>query len=169
VATQSSNLYDSALSTQPLSGVGPGTSYRVDAPSLEGRFWVYNPLTDGWGWLPMVDTQPGDAPTPDELAAILNPPPPDPRTYLYQQWPEYAARMDCIISVESTWNPSARNPRSGAAGLAQFMPATWARTPQGQAGLSIYDAYANIDAFGWMVAGGGGSWYEWSAVSLGYC
>src|SRR5262252_6272345 len=37
---------------------------------------------------------------------------------------------ECIIARESRGNPLAVNPRSGAAGLGQFLPTTWASTPQ---------------------------------------
>src|SRR5262245_10246015 len=42
------------------------------------------------------------------------------------------SRVDCIIRVESRGDPNARN-RSGASGLGQFLPGTWASTPQGRA------------------------------------
>ncbi len=168
VATDKTALFASATSENVLGGVDEGTFYRIDGPAEAGRYWVYNPLTAGWGWLPVEATDTGRPPTSDELKAFFTPPLPDPRTYLYQRWPDTAARMDCVIRVESRWNPSARNPSSGASGLAQFLGSTWARTPQGRAGLSVYDPYANIDAFGWMVHGGG-SWYEWQPVLMGMC
>jgi transglycosylase-like protein with SLT domain len=37
-------------------------------------------------------------------------------------WPR--AELDAVISLESGWNPRARNPLSDASGLIQFMPAT---------------------------------------------
>ncbi len=166
LATQATALFPSATSNEVLGGVDPGTFYRADAPAENGRYWVYNPLTSGWGWLPAVDTAPGRRPTAEELLAYFKPP--DPRTYLYQRWPDSAARMECVIQVESGWDPNARNPLSTASGLAQFLNTTWARTPQGQAGFSPFDPYASIDAFGWMVHGGG-SWSEWQAVTMGYC
>ncbi len=168
IAVDASALYAGALSSEILGGVDPGTYYRADAPAENGRYWVYNPLTSGWGWLPAFELAPSRPPTPDELHAYFAPPLPDPQTYLYEKWPDTAARMDCVIQVESQWNPNAQNRWSTAAGLGQFLNTTWARTPQGRAGLSVFDPYANIDAFGWMVHGGG-SWREWQAVSMGYC
>jgi hypothetical protein len=50
----------------------------------------------------------------------------------------------------------ARNP-SGASGLLQFLPSTWASTPYAR--FSVYDPYANALAAGWMHAHGrGGEW-----------
>lgn len=50
----------------------------------------------------------------------------------------------------------ARNP-SGASGLFQFLPSTFASTPFGS--LSIWSPYANAMAAGWMhVHGRGGEW-----------
>ena len=75
-------------------------------------------------------------------------------------------RVACIIRVESRGNPSARN-RSGAAGLGQFLPSTWATTPQGKTGLSVYDPAANTAAITWMISVGRAR--EFVAVSAGYC
>jgi hypothetical protein len=91
------------------------------------------------------------------------------RDYLYQHWPMAAKRMDCVIFYESHWDPRALNASSGASGLAQFIPSTWARTPQGKEGKSPFDPIAAIDAFGWMVVNGGGSWGEWEVVHVGLC
>ena len=61
-------------------------------------------------------------------------------------------RADC----ESGLYAGAHNP-SGAAGLFQFLPSTWAHTPFGA--FSVYSPYANALAAGWMEAHGRGS--EW--------
>jgi hypothetical protein len=55
-----------------------------------------------------------------------------------------------------TFSPTAYNP-SGASGLFQFLPSTWATTPYRS--LSIWSPYANALAAGWMHANGrGGEW-----------
>lgn len=66
---------------------------------------------------------------------------------------EALAVMDC----ESNGDPNAHNPYSGAAGLFQFLPSTWASTsPQaGFAGASVYDPEANIASAAWL-----GNYYE---------
>lgn len=76
-------------------------------------------------------------------------------------------RLACIARVESHNDPDARNPRSGAAGLFQFLLSTWMTTPQGKAGLSRYDPVAATDAAQWMV--NQGRIREWQAVTMGYC
>lgn len=59
-------------------------------------------------------------------------------------------------SCESRLYRYAHNP-SGASGLFQFLPSTWASTPFGR--YSVYDPYASALAAGWMHARGrGGEW-----------
>jgi hypothetical protein len=65
----------------------------------------------------------------------------------------YTGRVACIIRVESQGDPNAHN-RSGASGLGQFLPSTWATTPQGRAGVSVYNAAANRAAIQWMLDNG---------------
>lgn len=67
--------------------------------------------------------------------------------------PPVSGRVACIIRVESHNDPRARNP-SGAAGLGQFLPSTWATTPQGKAGMSVYDPVANTAAINYMLQAG---------------
>jgi len=64
------------------------------------------------------------------------------------------AEANCIVTYESHWDPSAYNPRSGAAGLGQFLYSTWMTTPYGQEGYSRYNAYANHAAVVWMIRQG---------------
>ena len=63
-----------------------------------------------------------------------------------------------IAKCESTYNPRAVNP-SGAEGLFQFMPSTFANTPPGRAGGSIWDPVAQSQAAAWMYSQGRQS--EW--------
>jgi len=90
----------------------------------------------------------------------LPPPPPPPRDGVDQL-------LDCLSWHESRHTPSARNPRSGAAGQYQFLPSTWAGTPQGKAGLSPFDPVAARAAARWMV--NQGRKREWVPVQLGLC
>jgi hypothetical protein len=76
-------------------------------------------------------------------------------------------RAECIIRHESQGNPRAVNPRSGASGLGQFLPGTWKSTPQGRAGLSVFDPSANRAAIQYMLAAGRAS--EFDAVRFYGC
>lgn len=64
--------------------------------------------------------------------------------YLYRTAP-YPWLQDEILHCESGWDPGAYNP-SGASGIAQFMPRTWAWGEQlyGEMGTP-WDPYAAID------------------------
>lgn len=63
----------------------------------------------------------------------------------YGQSPE---AMLAVARCESNLNPTDVNPYSGASGLFQFLPGTWATTPY--ADYSILDAWANANAAAWM-------------------
>jgi len=69
-----------------------------------------------------------------------------------------------IIDCESSGNPRAVNPSSGAAGLFQQMPRYWASraASAGFPGASVLDPEANIAASAWLVYHGGG-WNHWAA------
>lgn len=57
-----------------------------------------------------------------------------------------------IISCESNGDPNAYNPFSGASGLFQFIPSTWATTAPaaGYPGASPFDPEANVAAAAWL-------------------
>ena len=76
-------------------------------------------------------------------------------------------RVACIITHESRGDAHAVNPRSGASGLGQFLPGTWKTTPQGRAGLSVFDPTANRAAIQYMLAAGRAR--EFVAVSAYGC
>jgi hypothetical protein len=143
----------------------PGLFFRVDAPTQNGRLWVYNPLVDGWAWIPEAATEPTPEPTPEQVSASALSL--DPRHYLYQQAPDLAPRLDCIIAGESGWDASQQNARTRAAGLAQFLPSTWANTPEGEQGLSPLEPLANIDAAIWLARTRG--WTQWQVYAQGRC
>ena len=65
-----------------------------------------------------------------------------------------SAVAECIIRRESGGNPNAVNPRSGASGLGQFLKSTWATTPAGRAGASVFDPVANRQMVNWMLSVG---------------
>jgi len=77
------------------------------------------------------------------------------RSLVQQHFPanrvEEALRiMDC----ESNGDPNAYNPYSGASGLFQFLPSTWASTAPkaGYTGASVFDPVANTASAAWLGA-----------------
>lgn len=62
----------------------------------------------------------------------------------------------CLEQHESRGVASAVNPRSGASGPLQFLPSTWRTTPQGRAGMSVFDPVAARAAAKWMLSVGRG-------------
>nr|BBH93446.1 hypothetical protein KTA_16450 [Thermogemmatispora argillosa] len=79
---------------------------------------------------------------------------------IYQVFGSYGAQALSVAQCESGLNPYATNSSSGAAGLFQFLPSTWATTSQ--AAYSPYNAAANIRAAYEVFARDGFSWREWS-------
>ena len=91
------------------------------------------------------------------------------RSAVQQHFP--AGRVDealRIIQCESLGDPDAYNPYSGASGLFQFLPSTWATTAPkaGFSGASVFDPTANIGSAAWLAnryqALGMSYWQPWS-------
>lgn len=57
-----------------------------------------------------------------------------------------------IIDCESNGDPNAYNPYSGASGLFQFLPSTWATTAPkaGWAGHSVFEPEPNVSSAAWL-------------------
>lgn len=70
------------------------------------------------------------------------------------RWGQPRADMLRVARCESNLDPRAVNSSSGASGLFQFMPGTFAGTPNGKRGEDIFNAYSSADAAGWMWANG---------------
>jgi len=67
-----------------------------------------------------------------------------------------------VAKCESGYNPLAVNRSSGASGLFQFLPSSWANTPQGKAGQSVFDATANALGAAWYYNATGRTGGPWS-------
>ncbi len=153
VTTAAVNLRSGPGTNHPAQRVlPPGTAVTVTGAEENG----FLPVT--WGtltgyvssaWL----TDPGSADDPgaavdgdDDIIAIIY--------AAADRWGQPRADMLRVARCESNLDPSAVNPSSGASGLFQFMPSTFAGTPNGKRGESIFDAYSSADATGWMWANG---------------
>ncbi|MGH8951850.1 MAG: transglycosylase SLT domain-containing protein [Acidimicrobiia bacterium] len=73
-----------------------------------------------------------------------------------------------VLQCESLGDPDAYNPYSGASGLFQFLPSTWASTSPkaGFSGASAFDPEANVGTAAWLANRyqelGQGFWAPWS-------
>gem|GEM_PF-7113958 len=82
--------------------------------------------------------------------------------------PDLVEEALAIIACESNGDPAARNGRSGAAGLFQFIGGTWkhASAMAGFAGVSPYEPEANIAAGAWLAGysldRGNAAWFHWT-------
>lgn len=65
-----------------------------------------------------------------------------------------------VSSCESEYNPQAVNSSTGAAGLFQFLPSTWASSPY--AASSPFDPTANAQAAAWLYQTSGPSQWQCS-------
>lgn len=52
----------------------------------------------------------------------------------------------CIAFHESGYNQYSKNKRSTASGVYQYLSSTWRNTDEGKAGMSVFDADANVKA-----------------------
>lgn len=75
-----------------------------------------------------------------------------------------------IIQCESLGDPNAYNPYSGASGLFQFLPGTWAVTSvkAGFGGADVFDPEASVAAAAWLSsyyeASGRNPWTPWHCI-----
>ena len=71
----------------------------------------------------------------------------------------------CVAERESNFDPLAVNPATGAAGVFQFIPSTWASLSAlaGRGGTSVFDARSNVAVAAWTVAHYG--WHPWRSAA----
>ena len=116
--------------------------------TLVSSFEVVTPVAE----VRRVGTKP--APAPGDIESIIR--------AAAASWGADANQLLRVAWCESHYNPSAVNARSGAAGLFQFMPATWAANSMraGYAGASVFDPVASANVAAYMFAHGQAS--QWS-------
>jgi len=104
------------------------------------------------------------------------PPPPTPAPgrdtvtkLIREQFASLGARTGkvalCVAETESGLDPLAVNPVTGASGLFQFIPSTWASLSElaGWGSASVFDARSNAAVAVWTVAHYG--WHPWRSVA----
>ena len=84
--------------------------------------------------------------------------------------PDLVDQAMCILAHESKGNPGAKNPRSSAAGLFQFLRKTWNSVPTSITGGSydsgaVYLPEPNVAAAAWLQHRVG-SWRPWTVSPL---
>lgn len=66
-----------------------------------------------------------------------------------------------VMACESGGNPNAKNPRSSASGLFQFLASTWTSTTGETYPGNVFDGPSNIAAAA-KLSNGGSNWSQWS-------
>ena len=77
--------------------------------------------------------------------------------------PEDVNKAVRVSFCESSFNPAAVNPATGASGLFQHLPEFWAERSEaaGWAGSSIFDPRANVAVAAWLLYELPGGWTHW--------
>jgi hypothetical protein len=114
-----------------------------------------------------VGTSPGPQPPPDPPDPTLAPPRAVVIALIRDRFASLGSSATetalCVAERESNFDPLAVNPVTGAAGVFQFIPSTWASLSElaGRGGASVYDARANVAVAAWTVAHYG--WHPWGS------
>jgi len=154
-------IYDAELAAGRTSVVTAGVTgladntYRVHVVdgaeadrTLVGSVLVVTPVDE----VRRVGTKP--APAPADIESVI--------LSAAAAWGADPNQLLRVAWCESRYNPYAVNARSGAAGLFQFMPATWAANSvrAGYAGANVFDAVANANTAAYMFRNGQAA--QWS-------
>ncbi|HEX5937786.1 MAG TPA: transglycosylase SLT domain-containing protein [Actinomycetota bacterium] len=115
----------------------------------------------------------GSASDPSPLPGPIGPsPPPGPevvtaliRDRFASLGPRTTRAALCVAEAESGLDPLVMNPATGAAGVFQFLPATWESLSElaGRGAASAFDARANVAVAAWTVAHYG--WHPWRSIA----
>jgi len=115
--------------------------------TLVSTLEIVTPVTE----VRRVGTKP--APAPSDIESIIR--------SAAATWGADPNQLLRVAWCESRYNPNVVNARSGASGLFQFMPATWAANSvrAGYAGASVFDPVASANVAAYMFAHGqAGQW-----------
>lgn len=141
--TSALNLRSGPGLTNPVILVMPvGASVTLTGTEQNGFAGVRYNGASGWASLDYLSTggTDGGDTTGNSIIDII-----------YAAADEYGQSRSAMLAVaqcESLLDPNAYNPLSGASGLFQFLPGTWATTPF--AGQDIFDPVASANAAAWM-------------------
>jgi hypothetical protein len=145
---------EAARRTATTTTAAPATTTSTDAGST-----TTNPAAAGTSTTTVASTTTSSTTTTTTTATTE--PPRSPLRPAVEAWrplveihfaPDLSEHALEIIQCESLGDPNAVNPYSGASGLFQFMPGTWA-VASVQAGVgdrSVFDGEANIIAASWL-------------------
>lgn len=116
-----------------------------------------------------VEDSPASTPPPDPPAPSVAPGRGAVIGFIRHQFASLGSRTRlvavCVAEAESNFDPSAVNPSTGAAGVFQFLPSTWASLSElaGRGGDPVFDARANVAVAAWTVGEYG--WHPWRSVA----
>jgi hypothetical protein len=136
------------VATAGVAGLADNT-YRVQivdgaeaSRTLVGSVEIVTPVAE----VRRVGTKP--APAPADIESIIR--------AAAARWGADPAQLLRVAWCESRYNPLAYNATSGASGLFQFMPRTWAANSvrAGYGGASVFDAVANANTAAYMFRNG---------------
>jgi len=155
VAVNALNLRSgAATSSSVVTVLSRGTSATLTGEVSNGFSGVTVNGQTGWAYTEYLSSEQPAAqttPTPSATTPSSSNSGGDITSIIYSAAAAYGQNGDDMLRVatcESGLNPSAVNASSGASGLFQFMPSTWATTPY--ADQDIFDATANANAAAWM-------------------
>jgi transposase-like protein len=116
-----------------------------------------------------VGGSPSSSPPPSPPAPTQAPPSAVVKALIRDRFASLGARTTdvalCVAERESNFRSLAVNPATGAAGVFQFIPSTWASLSElaGREGASVFDAQANVAVAAWTVERYG--WHPWRSVA----
>lgn len=148
-----------APTTPPSTTVAPTTTTAVPTTTTSTTTTTVAPTTTSTTVAPTTTTA---------VPAPADPPPAGVeqwRGLVEAYWPaDIVDEALWVIDCESGGNPDAYNPSSGAAGLFQFIPSTWASASEsaGWSGADVYDPEANIAVAAWLYGAYDTPWAAWS-------